>query len=292
MVQSQRDAQDLIGRNHGRWFDQFGYDYFTREVFDAFYPGYGDMWPTLQGAVAMTYEQASARGLVWRRRDGSLLTYGEAVEHHYVASLSTAEVVAANRERFVRDYLNFRVSATEDEGGPQAVLLDLSSNRWGAERLARLLVAQGIEVSRVDGPLSACGSRFEDGAFEVRFNQPAGRLARTLLEDTTELPADFMQEQESRRTRGLHAELYDVTAWSLPLMHNVNSVVCRRDPGLSGEPVDADDVIASTGSSDGAAWGYAIAWEDAGQARLVAALAAAGVPARCPATVRRPISTA
>mgnify|MGYP003648415900 CR=1 FL=1 len=50
VVQSQRDAQDLIGRNHARWFDRLGYDYFTREVFDAFYPGYGDMWPTLQGA--------------------------------------------------------------------------------------------------------------------------------------------------------------------------------------------------------------------------------------------------
>tara|TARA_R110000868_G_scaffold50381_6_gene161052 strand:+ start:12718 stop:15378 length:2661 start_codon:yes stop_codon:yes gene_type:complete len=280
VVQSQRDAQDLIGRNHGRWFDQFGYDYFTREVFDAFYPGYGDMWPTLQGAVAMTYEQASARGLVWRRRDGSLLTYGEAVEHHYVASLSTVEVVAANRERFVRDYLNFRASAASDESGPQSVLLDLSTNRWGAERLARSLVAQGIEVGRVAGPVSACGARFEDGAFEVSFNQPAGRLARTLLEDTTELPGDFMQEQESRRARGLSAELYDVTAWSLPLMHNVNSVVCRRDPGLSRQPVAADDAIASTGSSAAAAWGYAIAWEDAGQARLVAALAAAGVPAR------------
>lgn len=280
VVQSQRDAQDLIGRNHGRWFDRFGYDYFTREIFDAFYPGYGDMWPTLQGAVAMTYEQASARGLVWRRRDGSLLTYGEGVEHHFVASLSTAEVVAVNRERFVRDYVNFRASAASDQSGPQAVLLDLASNRWGTERLARSLVAQGIEVSRVDGPVSACGTRFEAGAFEIRFNQPAGRLARTLLEDTTALPRDFLAEQESRRTRGLHAELYDVTAWSLPLMHNVEAVTCARAPALNGHALAAADPIASTGSNAGAAWGYAIAWDDAGQARLVAALAAAGVPAR------------
>ncbi len=280
VVQSQRDAQDLIGRNHGRWFDQFGYDYFTREVYDAFYPGYGDMWPTLQGAVAMTYEQASARGLVWRRRDGSLLTYGEAVEHHFVASLSTAEVVAANRERFVRDYVDFRASAASDQTGPQAVLLDLASNRWGAERLARSLAAQGIEVRRIDGPASACGTRFEAGAFEISFNQPAGRLARTLLEETTDLPRGFMQEQERRRARGLGVELYDVTAWSLPLMHNVEAVTCRRASGLTSYPVSASDPITSTGSNAGAGWGYAIAWDDAGQARLVAALVAAGVPAR------------
>lgn len=280
IVQSQRDSQDLIGRNHAGWFDRFGYDYFTREVFDAFYPGYGDMWPTLQGAVAMTYEQASARGLVWRRRDGSLLTYGEAVEHHFVASISTAEVVANNRERFVRDFVNFRATAASDESGPQAVLLDLSSNRWGAERLARNLAAQGIEVGRVSGPVTACGTQFEDGAFEVSFRQPAGRLARTLLEDTTALPADFMEEQERRRSRGLGAELYDVTAWSLPLMHNVEVVTCRRAPQLTAQPVAASDPIAASGSTAGAAYGYAIAWDDAGQARLVAALLSAGVPAR------------
>ena len=49
--------------------------YFVREVYDAFYPGYGDSWPTFHGAVAMTYEQASARGLAYRRDDGTILTY-------------------------------------------------------------------------------------------------------------------------------------------------------------------------------------------------------------------------
>ena len=40
----------LVGENHGRHFDRFGFDYFTREVFDAFYPGYGDSWPVFYGA--------------------------------------------------------------------------------------------------------------------------------------------------------------------------------------------------------------------------------------------------
>ena len=39
------------------------FGYFVREVYDAFYPGYGDSWPAFHGAVAMTFEQASARGL-------------------------------------------------------------------------------------------------------------------------------------------------------------------------------------------------------------------------------------
>jgi hypothetical protein len=280
IANTQRQAQDLIGRNHARWFDQLGYDYFTREVYDAFYPGYGDMWPTLHGAVAMTYEQASARGLKWRQRDGDLLTYGDGVDHHFVSSISTAEVVAGAREQFVRNYVEFRAAAASDTSGPQAVLLDIASNRWSAERLARNLAAQGIEVGRIDGAASACGARFQDGAFLIRLDQPAGRLARTLLESDTELPQDFMDEQEDRRSRGLDHELYDVTAWSLPLMYNVASTECRRAPQVELGSVSADDPMPSSGNNSSAAWGYAVAWTDAGQARFVAALAANGVASR------------
>lgn len=280
IVDSQRDAQALIGRNHGEWFDRLGYDYYTREVFDAFYPGYGDMWPTLQGAIAMTYEQASARGLEWRRRDGSLLTYADGVDRHFIASLSTAQVVAENRGRFLRDFVAFRDSASTSTDGPQAVLLDIASNRWGAERMARNLAAQDIAVSRLAPGASACGASFEAGAFLVRFDQASGRLARTLMEATTDLPADFMREQERRRSEGLGHELYDVTAWSLPLMGNVDAVECRRTPAVDGQPVNAEMPIKRIAGGGSAEWGYVVPWSDAGQAYLVAALAQEGVPMR------------
>ena len=280
ILASQRQAQDLIGRNHGQYFDALGYHYYTREVFDAFYPGYGDMWPTMQGAVAMTYEQASARGLEWRRRDGSLLTYGDGVDRHFVASVSTAQAVAENRAQFLRNLMNFRLTAATGTGEPGAVLLDIASNRWGAERLARNLAAQDITVGRVAPGTSACGTRFEQGAFLIDFNQPAGRLARTLMVETTDLPADFMAEQERRRSEGLDHQLYDVTAWSLPLMSHVDPTYCRRAPSLTTEPVNAEMPIARVTSSHPATYGYAIPWTDAGQAALVAALLQEGVPMR------------
>ncbi|WP_203291578.1 M14 family metallopeptidase [Maricaulis parjimensis] len=280
ILASQRQAQDLIGRNHGRYFDALGYHYYTREVFDAFYPGYGDMWPTMQGAVAMTYEQASSRGLEWRRRDGTLLTYGDGVDRHFVASVSTAEAVAENRAQFLRNFMNFRLTAANGTGEPGAVLLDIASNRWGAERLARNLAAQDIEVGRLAPGTSACGARFEQGAFLINFNQPAGRLARTLMVETTDLPADFMEEQERRRSEGLDHELYDVTAWSLPLMGNVAPTYCRRAPSVVAEAVNSEMPIARVTSSHSAEYGYAIPWTDAGQAALVAALLREGVPMR------------
>jgi hypothetical protein len=59
ITDAQREKQDQLGRTMARYFDKFGEPYFTREIFDAFYPGYGDMWPTLNGSVAMTFEQGA-----------------------------------------------------------------------------------------------------------------------------------------------------------------------------------------------------------------------------------------
>src|SRR5690606_3319610 len=56
----QRDFQTTIGQNNARYFDAEGWLYFTREVFDLFYPGYGDTWPTFNGAIGMTYEQGGS----------------------------------------------------------------------------------------------------------------------------------------------------------------------------------------------------------------------------------------
>ena len=56
----QRDMQVDIGKNHAKYFDRNGWLYFTREVFDLFYPSYGDTWPMFNGAVGMTYEQAGS----------------------------------------------------------------------------------------------------------------------------------------------------------------------------------------------------------------------------------------
>ncbi|MGA9574203.1 MAG: M14 family zinc carboxypeptidase, partial [Lysobacterales bacterium] len=56
LAADQRASLALFGKNNARWFDTFGLDYYTREVFDAFYPGYGASWPSYFGSIAMTYE--------------------------------------------------------------------------------------------------------------------------------------------------------------------------------------------------------------------------------------------
>lgn len=263
----QLSLYELIGRNNARNFDRIGEPYFTREIFDLFYPGYGDTWNAHQGAIGMTYEQGSARGLIWDRRDGTVLPYATTVRNHFIASLSTAEAVALNARRFLSDYAAYRRANANGASGSGAYVIDLAHRRWNAEQLGRRLAAQGIEVVRRSGPVNVCGRSYPQGYIAVPQAQAAGKLVRSLLDKDTELPREFIIEQEKRRSIDLDHELYDVTAWSVGAMSGVKVDVCNR--AVAGERLAGNEPVAPIVDGSGA-YAVAVPWSDSGQARLVA----------------------
>ncbi len=272
LAADQRESLQLFGRNHARWFDQFGIDYFTREVYDAFYPGYGASWPSYYGSIAMTYEQASSRGLVFRQYDGNELTYAYAVRSHFLTSLSTAETVAENREKFLTDLYNYRVSAIEEGEREEnrSYLFPVQNDQAGVVRLAGLLSRQGIEVSRAREAFDACGIDYAPGSYLVRADQPAKRFIRTLLEPQVSMEAEFLAEQEQRRADNLPDQIYDVTGWSLPLMFNLAMNVCDQFPRAEFETVGEELFLPAEVRGGDSAVAYLVPWGSAPAARLLA----------------------
>jgi hypothetical protein len=229
LPQAQLKSRSIFGRAHARVFDREGIDYFTREVYDAFYPGYVDSWPAYLGVVSMTYEQASARGLAGRRRAGPALTLFETVRNHAFASLSTIETAVAHRERLLSDFFAYHETALEEGRSKGIWILPVSEEDPGAgARLANLLARHSLEVDRADAPFKACGQNYEAGTHLVDMAQPHGRLAQVILDPDIRMREGFVAEQERRRTKRLPVETYDVTAWSLPEAFNTPAVLCRR----------------------------------------------------------------
>jgi hypothetical protein len=90
---------EYFGRANAREFDRRRWLYYTEQTFDLFYPGYGDSWSSLTGAIGMTYEQAGSRraGLAVRRPDGTVLTLADRLEHHRIAGLTTLRAAAERK---------------------------------------------------------------------------------------------------------------------------------------------------------------------------------------------------
>lgn len=274
---SQLRGYEIIGRNNAKYFDQMGEPYFTREIFDLFYPGYGDTWNTHHGAIGGTYEQGSARGLIYERSDGSKLTYEDTVRNQFVASFSAAEAVADNADYFLREFAAYRAANANGAAGRGTYVIDLATRRWNAESLGRRLAGQGVKVLRREGPAKVCGKRYPQGYLAVPQAQPAARLVRSLLDRDTPLPRDFVIEQERRRDAGLRHELYDTTSWSVGLMSGLDVSLCSGSIGGS----DLSDTAPIASKSDGnGTFAVAVPWTDSGQARLVTLAIREGLVAR------------
>ena len=115
---------EAFGEANAAAFDANGWSYFRREGYDAFFAGFGDSWPVFNGAVGMTYEQASSGGGAIRRSDGTILTLRDAASHHYTASWATLMASARRARERVRDYLAFRQTAiTDAERGPMRAIV-------------------------------------------------------------------------------------------------------------------------------------------------------------------------
>jgi len=279
MTKTQIANIDAIGQNHAKYFDEFGFDYFTREIFDAFYPGYGDSWPVFYGASASTYEVGSARGHVFEKNTGELLTYFNTVKRQFVASISTAEGAANQREKLLGDFYQYQIDAIDSgkKSKERVYILPKQSNREGAHRLATLMAEHGVEVKQATEDFKACGVKYEAGSYFIDTAQPRGVFVRTTFTDQVDMAEAFVKEQERRRARNLDDEIYDVTGWSLPMMFNVDSDSCGRAVSADSKAVKADDTLLGKVNNPEASVAYIVAWGDTAAARFLTSALQAGI---------------
>ncbi|HEX4608215.1 MAG TPA: M14 family zinc carboxypeptidase [Urbifossiella sp.] len=233
LLPRQREWYLRVGKNHARRFDERGFAYTTREMFDGFGPQYGSTYPTLHGTVGFLWEQGGVRGRVVERKDQTMLHYRDGVRHNYVSGLAVLEVASANRAALLRDFHHIRDESIElGKRGPVCDYFLLEGARPGrAADLAALLRRNGVEVHRVSREVRATTTDIAEGkteertvpvgSYHVPVAQPASRVARSLLDRELAFPKAFIDRQLQRQARGQDHEIYDTTAWSLPLAYGV-----------------------------------------------------------------------
>ncbi|MGH7699561.1 MAG: M14 family metallopeptidase [Gemmatimonadales bacterium] len=270
LPQTTRDWLERFGRGNAEAFDRHGWQYYVRDIFDLHYPGYWDSWPSLNGAIGMTYETDAGgnKGLVWRRQDGSIATLRGGIARHVTASLATVETAARNREALLRDYYDFRASgmAGARRARRQRVVLLPGRDPARPLDLAQVLVRHDIEVRRAARSFSSGAAHdylrpgapparrtFPAGALVVDLAQPQARLATTLLDPAPGLDSAFVRQELDKAARnarrGDHEDpegesFYDITAWALPLLFGVEAYWTEDAPAVAGELVTLADTLA------------------------------------------------
>lgn len=230
---------EIYGKGNAEIFDRFGYGYYTKESFDEFFPGFGDAWPTYNGAIGMTYEKGGGgMSVAVERDDGTVLTLKQRVHEQFIASMGTIETTVKYKEERLRDYYDFCKSALEEgKNGPikQFVLLS-EPDPDITNRLVHTLLKQGFEIYKAEQEFSSAqahdyfassakAKKFPTGSFIIDLEQPAKRLIKTLLE-----PRANVDTKETF--------FYDITAWSLPLHYGVEAYWLEDRPAVAKARVE------------------------------------------------------
>jgi hypothetical protein len=309
-VARQEKWLDTFGRGNAAAFDRYGWDYFTRRIFDLHYTGYLDSWASLNGAIGMTYETDGGGdlGFAWRRDDDTVVTLRDGVAHHFTAALATLDTAAANRQAILGDYVAFRRAAIAEgrTAAMKRVIVVPDGDPGRAAHLVALLRRSGVEVG-----IAATGFRskfahrygfekpeardFAAGAYVIDLAQPQGRLARAFLEQDAALNPEFLKaelakrernDKRGRATRKEDAGFYDVTAWSLPLTYGLETWWTEDAVEVSltpvPEPVEPAGGLRPALSPEGRVIGgsgssaYVFSYQTDAAARLALALLADG----------------
>lgn len=233
----QREFQHKIGQNHAARFDRRHERYFTAEIFDLFYPGFGDTWPTFNGAIGMTYEQMghSRAGNKMIDEHGDTLTLADRIRNHHEVGLSTVEVTAQNSERLREEFARYFRRAQEDPYGRYSAFVISGENH--PDRLITFLDfldRQEIRYYLAEGGRRFTGRHYASGEDQRRrtadtdivvpVRQPKAVLTHVLFDPD---PAVELADSNT----------YDITAWAIPYAYGLEAWATADEIRLSDEPV-------------------------------------------------------
>ncbi|RNC84041.1 MAG: zinc carboxypeptidase [Balneola sp.] len=271
----QREYQTMIGENNAQYFDENGWLYFTREIFDLFYPSYGDTWPTFNGAIGMTYEQAghSRAGLAIITNQGDTLTLRDRLIHHSTTGLSTVEITAQNASRVVQEFGDYFSNTLENGSGEyKTFIVKKSSNPDNVARMMRYLLDQKISVRAAERASTVSGYNFangqtervniEAGDFVISTYQPQGTLVRVLFEPRPEL-ADSLT--------------YDITAWEAHYAFGVDGYALTSRVAETGVSMETEPRLSPSVDRP---YAYLAKWNSLDDVKFLAHILKKGVKAR------------
>lgn len=268
---------EVFGQANARAFDEAQINYFTRESFDFFYPGYGSSYPSNMGAIGMLTEQGGGSGSARavETDDGYVLTLRQRVFDHYTTSMAALQTSVENREGLLSYFRQFFTQAT-NESSTTAYFIDDDDGIGYVYDIIKLLLDHNIQVEKATEAFAVrqahdywTGSHatrsFGEGTFIIRTDQARHVLINTLMQREMAIEDSVM---------------YDMATWSIPLAYNLDAAWTESNVTVQTERVLEAPEYASGVSNSGAQYAYAIDWNQRHAPRALAALWTAGYRVR------------
>jgi len=228
---------DKFAEYYVREMDKIGSLYFTKEVFDGTYPGYGSSYPDLQGGLGILFEQASSRGHVQETPMGDL-TFAFTIRNQFVNAIATVEAAVDNKQlmhSYQRDFFKSALTNARSSGIKSYIISEkFDHGRMNA--FLDLLLKHKVKVYKSNNT----------NEYIVPTEQPQYRMVQTMFETY-----DTYQD----------SVYYDASAWSIANAYNINYRTSRGSVAMGNE-VMMSDLRKSAMKVEESNYAYLIPWDD------------------------------
>lgn len=243
--------------------DKIGSLYFTKEVFDGTYPGYGSSYPDLQGGLALLFEQASSRGHAQKTRMGDI-TFAFTIRNQYTSSLATVRAAVENKEllhNYQRDFFKSAISNANKSSIKSYVFGDnYDENRVRA--FVDKLLLHKIKVYELASDINTNGENFKVGqSYLVPTAQPQFRMVQTMFETYKEYSDSVY---------------YDASAWSVANFYNMTYAPVTSS-AKRGAEVTRESNVKRGMMVERTDYAYLVPWENYNSPAFLYALQQSGV---------------
>lgn len=229
------DLNSMFAVYYAKALDSIGSLYFTKEVFDGTYPGYGSSYPDLQGGLGVLFEQASSRGHKQTTAFGEI-TFPFTIRNQYTSSITTVKAATENKAYLRKYQQNFFKSALTNAGKSSISAYKFGDN-YDQNRVKAFIDKLLLHKIKV--------YQNGDKSYLVPTKQPQYRMVQTMFETYTKYRDSVY---------------YDASAWSVANFYNIGYQEVTK--ANLGAPVLSTDDLAVVTPLQRSNYAYLIDWDD------------------------------
>ncbi|MFY0689338.1 MAG: hypothetical protein JXQ90_19360 [Cyclobacteriaceae bacterium] len=247
-------------------FDKHQINYFTRDRFDFFYPGYGSSYPSVMGAIGMLTEQGghAAGGRIVETEDGYNLTLRQRVFDHYTTSIATIKASAENGQQLLK-YSYDSWQPTNSKTSTKAYFF-LEKDMYSGD-MVNVLLKNGVKVTQSTSSFSVASAKDYRTGRTVKKTMPKG----TYIVRTDQPRSLFINSIMERNMSIEDSVMYDMATWSGPIAYNLDAWSTTGSFSVNDEEVIEVKYEGNVVNNE-AGYAYVIDWNQRNAAKALAQL--------------------
>ena len=252
----------LFSKAFSKRMESLGTYYFTHELYDATYPGYGSSYADLQGGLALLFEQTGVRGHLKKMRIGNI-TFPYAIRNQFAAAMTTIQTAVSHKDQLYKYQQDFFKNAVKEaQASPvKAYIFSEEKDPNRLKAFVKLLKFHDIKVYENTNDVYENGDTFsKHKSYFVPTEQNQYKMVQSIFET----------HQKMR-----DSVFYDASAWSLANAYDMHYKATSKHLPLDKE-VQLKDLNRNV-SFPKADYAYIIPWTDYNAPPLLYALQSRGI---------------